>query len=117
MRADLLWFHGIDFRGRRRNRASVSSRSINGRHHRKSSDTGKLEQVRIGSGQETAVKLDSANVSAVKYEIDGTSKYTVWLDERGVPVKFIVDDDTGKVTFTLAKCVGCNAEISQLVKR
>jgi hypothetical protein len=80
-------------------------------------DTGKLEQVRIGSGQETAVKLDSANVSAVKYELDGTSKYTVWLDERGVPVKFVVDDDTGKVTFTLAKCVGCDAEISQLVKR
>jgi hypothetical protein len=80
-------------------------------------DTGKLEQVRIGGGQETAVKLDSANVPAVKYELDGTSKYTVWLDERGVPVKFVVDDDTGKVTFTLAKCVGCNAEISQLVKR
>src|SRR6266853_2614382 len=39
-------------------------------------DTGKLEQVRIGSGQETAVKLDSANVSAVKYELDGTRKYT-----------------------------------------
>jgi len=80
-------------------------------------DTGKLEQVRIGSGQETAVKLDSANVPAVKYEVDGSSKYTVWLDERGVPVKFIVDDDTGKVTFTLAKCIGCNAEISQLVKK
>ena len=80
-------------------------------------DTGKLEQVRIGSGQETAVKLDSANVPAVKYELDGSSKYTVWLDDRGVPVKFLVDDDTGKVTFTLAKCVGCNAEISQLVKK
>ena len=80
-------------------------------------DTGKLEQVRIGSGQETAVKLDSASIPAVKYELDGSSKYTVWLDERGVPVKFVVDDDTGKVTFTLAKCVGCNAEISQLVKK
>ena len=80
-------------------------------------DTGKLEQVRIGSGQETAVKLDSASIPAVKYELDGSSKYTVWLDERGVPVKFVVDDDTGKVTFTLTKCVGCNAEISQLVKK
>ena len=80
-------------------------------------DTGKLEQVRIGGGQETAVKLDSANVPAVKYELDGSSKYLVWLDERGVPVKFVVDDDTGKVTFTLAKCVGCNAEVSQLVNK
>jgi hypothetical protein len=80
-------------------------------------DTGKLEQVRIGGGQETAVKLDSANVPAVKYELDGSTKYTVWLDERGVPVKFLVDDDSGKVTFTLAKCVGCNAEVSQLVNK
>lgn len=80
-------------------------------------DTGKLEQVRVSSGQETAVKLDSANIPAVKYELDGSTKYTVWLDERGVPIKFLVDDDTGKVTFTLAKCIGCNAEVSQLVKR
>jgi Family of unknown function (DUF6134) len=80
-------------------------------------DTGKLEQVRIGSGQETAVKLYSANIPAVKYELDGSTKYTVWLDDRGVPVKFLVDDDTGKVTFTLAKCIGCNAETSQLVNK
>src|SRR6516164_2420988 len=80
-------------------------------------DSGKLEQVRVSSGQETAVKLDSATIPAVKYELAGSTKYTVWLDERGVPVKFLVDDDTGKVTFTLAKCVGCNAEISQLEKR
>ncbi len=80
-------------------------------------DTGKLEQVRIGGGQETAIKLDNASIPAVKYELDGNTKYTVWLDDRGVPVQFLVDDDTGKVTFTLTKCVGCNAEISQLVKR
>jgi len=80
-------------------------------------DSGKLEQVRVGSGQETAVKIENANIPAVKYELDGSTKYTVWLDGRGVPVKFLVDDDTGKVTFTLAKCVGCNAEISQLEKK
>jgi hypothetical protein len=77
-------------------------------------DTGKLEQVRVGAGQETAVNIDGANIPAVKYEVDGSTKYTVWLDGRGVPVKFLVDDDTGKVTFTLAKCVGCNAVVSQL---
>jgi Family of unknown function (DUF6134) len=80
-------------------------------------DTGKLEQVRIGGGQETAVKIDSASIPAVKYELDGGTKYTVWLDGRGVPVKFLVDDDTGKITFTLAKCVGCDAELSQLEKK
>lgn len=80
-------------------------------------DSGKIEQVSIGSGQETAVKIDGATIPAVKYEVNGSTKYTVWLDSRGVPVMFVVDDDTGKVTFTLAKCVGCNAEFSQLEKK
>jgi len=80
-------------------------------------DNGKIEQVRIGGGQETAVKIEGATIPAVKYDIDGATKYTVWLDPRGVPVKFWADDDTGKVTFTLAKCVGCNAELSQLEQR
>jgi Family of unknown function (DUF6134) len=77
-------------------------------------DSGKIEQVRVGAGQETAVKVDGATIPAVKYEVDGSSKYTVWIDGRGVPVVFSIDDDTGKVTFTLAKCVGCNAVVSQL---
>ena len=80
-------------------------------------DSGKLEQVRIGSGQETTVKIDGATVSAVKFEIDGSTKYTVWLDARGVPVKFVADDDTGKVTFTLAKCIGCGPEPAQIGTR
>jgi hypothetical protein len=80
-------------------------------------DSGKVEQVRVGGGQETAVKIDGATIPAMKYEVDGSTKYTVWLDRRGVPVMFLADDDTGKVTFTLAKCVGCNAEVSQLGKK
>ncbi len=80
-------------------------------------DSGKIEQVRVGVGQETAVKIDGAPVPVVKYEVDGSTKYVVWIDGRGVPVMFFIDDDTGKVTFTLAKCVGCNAVVSRLEKR
>jgi Family of unknown function (DUF6134) len=80
-------------------------------------DTGKIEQVRVGGGQETAVKIDGASIPAVQYDVDGATKYRVWLDARGVPVMFWIDDDTGKITFTLAKCVGCNAEVSQLERR
>src|SRR5215469_15720438 len=80
-------------------------------------DTGKLEQVQIGAGQETKVQIDGATIPVVKYEVDGSTRYTIWLDGRGVPVKFLCDDDTGKVTFTLAKCVGCNAEVSQLNRK
>jgi hypothetical protein len=80
-------------------------------------DSGQIEQVRIGSGQETVVKIDGAPIPAVKFEIDGSTRYTVWIDGRGVPVMFVADDDTGKVTFTLAKCIRCGAELSQLGAR
>jgi hypothetical protein len=80
-------------------------------------DSGKIEQVRVGSGQETAVKVEGATIPAVKYQVDGSRKYTVWIDARGVPVVFSIDDDTGKVTFTLAKCVGCNTVVSQIDNR
>jgi hypothetical protein len=80
-------------------------------------DSGKIEQVRVGSGQETTVKIDGATIPAVKYEIDGSTRYTVWLDGRGVPVMFVIDDDTGKVTFTLAKCIGCGPEPTQVGTR
>ncbi|MBO0736073.1 MAG: hypothetical protein J2P48_05825 [Alphaproteobacteria bacterium] len=80
-------------------------------------DTGKLEQVRIGGGQPTTVRIDGATIPTVKYEVEGSTRYAVWLDPRGLPVMFRVDDDTGKVTFTLARCVGCNTEISQLERK
>src|ERR1700739_2485857 len=80
-------------------------------------DSGRIEQVQIGSGQETTVKIDGATIPAVKFEVDGSTKYTVWLDGRGVPVKFWADDDTGKVTFTLAKCISCGPELTQMGRR
>ena len=80
-------------------------------------DSGQIEQVRVGGGQETTVKIDGATIPAVKYEVDGNTRYTVWLDGRGVPVMFLIDDDTGKVTFTLAKCIHCGPELTQLGTR
>jgi hypothetical protein len=70
-------------------------------------DSGKIERVRVGGGQETVVDIDGRPVRAQKYEITGDTSYTVWLDPQGVPVMFVVDDDSGKVTFTLANCVSC----------
>ena len=49
-------------------------------------DTGKVEQVRVSGGKETAVTIGLSTVPARKYEVDGKSRYTVWLDGRGVPV-------------------------------
>jgi hypothetical protein len=77
-------------------------------------DTGRVEPVRISAGEESAVTVGLDSVAARKYEIAGKTKYTVWLDGRGVPVQFAVDDDSGKVTFTLEKCIHCDAAAVRL---
>ncbi|HUK00506.1 MAG TPA: hypothetical protein VLV85_19795, partial [Stellaceae bacterium] len=59
---------------------------------------------RISGGGETTVAVDGARLAAREYEISGRTRYEVWLSEpQQVPVKFTVDDDTGVVTFTLAR--------------
>lgn len=77
-------------------------------------DNGKLEHVRISAGQPTAVKLDGQQVLAREYDITGQARSEVWLDARGIPVKFVVHDDSGAVTFTLTKCGDCRLALSYL---
>jgi Domain of unknown function (DUF6134) len=77
-------------------------------------DTGRVEPVHVSGGEQSAVTVGFNTVAARKYDIDGHTKYTVWLDGRGLPVKFAVDDDTGKVTFTLDKCIRCGPDAVQL---
>jgi hypothetical protein len=78
-------------------------------------DDGKIEQVRVSGGGETVLNIDGRSVRAQKYEVNGTTRYDVWLDGHGVPVMFVVDDDSGKVTFTLASCTSCNASAPEQV--
>lgn len=76
-------------------------------------DNGRIERVSVSGGQQTVVDLDGRPVRAQKYEVDGAARYDVWLDSRGVPVMFVADDDSGKVTFTLANCTGCDGAAAQ----
>ena len=77
-------------------------------------DDGKVERVRVSGGAETVVDIDGKPVRAQKYDIHGDTSYTVWLDSQGVPVMFVADDDSGKVTFTLASCVSCGLDGARL---
>jgi Family of unknown function (DUF6134) len=77
-------------------------------------DTGRVERVSVSGGEEAVVTIDGAPVRTQKYQVDGNTRYTVWLDHQGVPVMFVVDDNSGKVTFTLAHCIGCTLAGSQL---
>lgn len=66
-------------------------------------DNGKIEKVRVSGGSPNAVTIDETNVPAREYDIDGATRYKVWFDQRDIPVMFTVDDDSGKVTFTLER--------------
>jgi hypothetical protein len=76
-------------------------------------DNGKLEKVNVSGGQQAVVTIDGKPLRARKYEVSGDGRYTVWLDEKGVPVEFIADDDGGKVTFTLTSCIRCDVPALQ----
>ena len=66
-------------------------------------DNGKVEQVKLSGGKDTTVTVNGAKIPAREYEITGSTHYKVWIDKQDVPVMFIVDDDSGEVTFTLKK--------------
>jgi hypothetical protein len=67
-------------------------------------DNGVVEPVRVSGGSQTRVSLDGTTLPAREYEIEGSTRYSVWLSEpQQVPVKFTADDDSGTVTFTLKR--------------
>ena len=78
-------------------------------------DDGRLEPVRISAGEPTVIDLDGRPVRARKYEVVGTTRYDIWLDSQGVPVMFVVADNSGTVTFTLASCTRCDNAVAQQV--
>jgi hypothetical protein len=66
-------------------------------------DSGKVEKVTVSGGGQTNVTIDGASLPVREYDIDGATKYKVYIDNHDVPVMFVVDDDSGQVTFTLKK--------------
>jgi hypothetical protein len=66
-------------------------------------DNGKVEKVSVSGGGQTNVNVAGASTTAKEYDITGSTKYKVFIDNHDVPVMFVVDDDSGQVTFTLKK--------------
>jgi hypothetical protein len=66
-------------------------------------DTGKVEKVTVSGGGQTNVSIGGVSTPVKEYDILGSTKYKVWIDNHDVPVMFVVDDDSGEVTFTLKK--------------
>ncbi len=80
-------------------------------------DTGAVEKVSVSGGEPGSLDIDGEPVPVRKYVVDGKTRYTVWLNARNLPVKFVVDDDAGQATFTLARCVSCGAPVARLGMR
>ncbi len=66
-------------------------------------DNGKVEKVTISGGGQTNINVAGGSTPAKEYDITGSTKYKVFIDSHDVPVMFVVDDDSGQVTFTLKK--------------
>jgi hypothetical protein len=66
-------------------------------------DNGKIERVQISGGSEATVAINGATVPARQYQIDGATRYKIWIDQNDIPLMFAVDDDSGEVTFTLER--------------
>src|SRR5712675_32762 len=66
-------------------------------------DNGRIEQVRVTGGSETTVAINGATIRAHQYQIDGATRYKIWIDQHDIPVMFVVEDDSGEVTFTLER--------------
>jgi hypothetical protein len=64
-------------------------------------DDGKIEKVRVTGGSAGTVEVNGTTIAAREYEIDGGTRYRIWFDRNNVPIMFVVDDDSGKITFTL----------------
>jgi hypothetical protein len=66
-------------------------------------DDGKIEAVRVSGGSETNLTIEGTTIPTRQYQIDGATRYSVWFDQRNIPVMFTVDDDSGKITFTIER--------------
>jgi hypothetical protein len=66
-------------------------------------DDGEIEKVRVTGGSVDNLVLDGQVIPTRLYDIESKTRYRLWFDQRNVPVMFVVDDSTGKITFTLMR--------------
>jgi len=68
-----------------------------------STKTGRIDQVQVSGGGVDGVTFDGKDLRLRRYEITGTKRQFVWLDERGIPVAFRTDQDGTPIDFVLTR--------------
>lgn len=66
-----------------------------------STKSGRVEKVSVTGGRIEPVTFDGIDFRLKRYDIVGTKRQSVWLDDRGVPVAFRTEEDGASVDFVL----------------
>lgn len=64
-------------------------------------DTGEIISVQVSGGDDAMVSVNGTSVSARHFIVEGVTRREVWIDNRGIPVKFRVVDKGTAIDFVL----------------
>ena len=68
-----------------------------------STKTGRIDQVQVSGGGVEGVTFDGKNWRLHRYEISGSKRQFVWLDERGTAIAFRTEQDGTPIDFILTR--------------
>jgi hypothetical protein len=64
-------------------------------------DTGEIISVQVSGGDHGTVSVNGNSVSARHFIVDGVTRWEVWFDSGGIPVKFRIVEDGTPIDFVL----------------
>jgi len=68
-----------------------------------STKSGRVERVNVSGGELESVNFDGKELRLHRYDVVGTKREQVWLDDRGVSVAFRTEDEGSKIDFVLSE--------------
>lgn len=67
-----------------------------------STKTGRIDKVQVTGGAPRSVTFDGKDLRLRQYEVDGTKRQFVWLDDHGIPFAFRTEEQGAPVDFILS---------------
>jgi hypothetical protein len=64
-------------------------------------DTGEIISVQVSGGDHGTVSVNGNSVSARRFIVEGVTRREVWLDDRGIPVRFRMIENGTPIDFVL----------------
>ena len=80
-------------------------------------DTGEIISVQVSGGHHGTVSVNGDSVSARQFIIEGVTRREVWLDNRGIPVRFRVVEKGTPIDFVLQNATASDGTTVAAVQR